>query len=213
MIANPLVMERVHAFDRDGDIVRSGERSRLDQEIREHSKQHGDAHIALECIYLMLVNPAGALYIVQRAAKSENPWLWDKTVGGGVLAGATADQTLVREAAEELGIPVVLVNADGYAQRVGYADLKTQAIVRQIGFDPWFRSERMAPDGERWIKRNRVTLYAGRYDGPVRFADGEANAMRLMTLSELRFDLESRPAEFTSDLREIVGRFAAQIMT
>lgn len=207
------VIERVHAFDRDGNVVRSGDRIQLNQEIRQHSKQHGDAHIALECIYLMLVNAANALYIVQRAAKSENPWLWDKTVGGGVLAGDTADQTVVREAAEELGICAVLVSAAAYAQRVAEADLRTQAIVRQIGFDPWFRSKRIAPDGEHWLKRARVTLYAGRYDGPVRFADGEANAMRLMTLEELRSDLDSRPAAFTSDLREIVERFGAELLT
>ena len=206
-------MERVNAFDHDGNVVRSGERIQLNQEIRRHSKQHGDAHIALECVYLMLVNGAGALYIVQRAAKSENPWLWDKTVGGGVRAGDTADQTLVREAAEELGIIAVLVSGAAYARRVAEADLQTHAIVRQIGFDPWFRSERVAPDGERWVKRHRVTLYAGRYDGPVRFADGEANAMRLMTLEELRSAFSSRPAEFTLDLRAIVERFAGQIVT
>ena len=206
------MIERVHAFDREGNVVRSRERIQLNREIRQHSKQHGDAHIALECIYLMLVNAAGALYIVQRAAKSENPWLWDKTVGGGVLAGDTADQTLEREAAEELGITAVLVSPAAYAQRVVESDLQTQAIVRQIGFDPWFRSERIAPDGERWIKRHRVTLYAGRYDGPVRFADGEANAVRLMTLEELRSDLALRPAEFTADLRAIVERFADKVV-
>ena len=206
------MIERVYAFDRDGNVVGAGERIQLNHEIRRYSEQHGDAHSALECIYLMLANAAGAFYIVQRAAKSENPWLWDKTVGGGVLAGDTADQTLVREAAEELGITVVLASADAYEELVAEANLQTHAIVRRIGFDPWFRSERVAPDGERWVKRHRVTLYAGRYDGPVRFADGEANAMGLMTLEELRSAFAARPADFTSDLRAIVERFAGQIL-
>src|SRR5688572_20693074 len=193
--------ERIHAFDRDGRVLAVEERTLLNQQIREYSIRHGDANVAVECVYLMLVNSSGAFYIVQRADKAENPWLWDKTVGGGVTAGDTPDQTVVREAAEELGIVTVLVSVTEHTALSAQTDTRQHAIVRQIAFDPWFRSERVAADGARWVKRHRTTLYAGRYDGDVRFADGEANAVALMTLAELRAALDARPHDFTDDLR------------
>ncbi len=204
-------MERVNAFDREGRVVKVEERSRLDQEIREHSLRHGDADLAVECVYLMLVNAGGSLYIVQRAAKAENPWLWDKTVGGGVMAGDSPDATVLREAAEELGITAILVDPKEYDVSSRQARTKEHAIVRRLGFDPWFRSERVGPNGERWVKRHRMTMYAGRYDGEVVFADGEADALALLTLEDLRKAMQARPNEFTYDLRSILDQYATEL--
>jgi isopentenyldiphosphate isomerase len=203
--------ELINGFDATGKVLKVEERSRLNLEIRAHAEMHGDAHVAVECIYLMLGNSAGQLYVVQRAEKPENPWLWDKTVGGAVAAGEAANHAMLREVTEELGITAILVEPEEYSQSVAQVDLGQQAVVRQIAFDPWFRSERVAANGERWFKRHRVTVYAGRYDGPVRFADGEANDLKLLTLNELCTAMANEPDTFTWDLRVIIERYGAQL--
>ncbi len=90
--------ELLNAFDAKGNIIKVEERKCLLDEIQENSYRTGDAHLAVEAIYLILFNSAGELLIVQRGDKPENPWLWDKTVGGHVKAGETFDATLYREA-------------------------------------------------------------------------------------------------------------------
>jgi isopentenyldiphosphate isomerase len=203
--------ELLNAFDREGKVLKVEERSRLSLEIRAHSELHGDAHVAVECIYLMLANSAGQLYIVQRADKPENPWLWDKTVGGAVKAGESANQTVLREASEELGITALLIEPIEYGRAITKTDLHAQAVIRQIAFDPWLRSERVAANGERWFKRHRTTVYAGRYDGAVRFADGEANDLKLLTVDDLCTAMAKEPDTFTWDLRVIIERYAAEL--
>ncbi len=59
------------------------------------------------CVYLLVQNRAGWLFIHQRTAtKDIFPLYWDVTVGGVLAAGESFDEGILREAVEELGVEV-----------------------------------------------------------------------------------------------------------
>ena len=57
---------------------------------------------AAGAVQLLLVGEGGRVLLQRRREDKENGGLWDKSVGGHVLAGESFDHALVREANEEL---------------------------------------------------------------------------------------------------------------
>ncbi|MDR0727081.1 MAG: NUDIX domain-containing protein [Rickettsiales bacterium] len=54
-----------------------------------------------------MVNKSGQILVQKRAdAKSNFPGMWDKSVGGGVMAGESIVEAALRETAEEIGLKV-----------------------------------------------------------------------------------------------------------
>jgi isopentenyldiphosphate isomerase len=89
--------ELVDVIDEAGRTVGVVPRSRMRRERLPH-----------RCVYLLVVNRAGELFIHQRTAtKDVYPSLWDVCVGGVLAAGESFDDGASREGAEELGVPVV----------------------------------------------------------------------------------------------------------
>jgi len=66
---------------------------------RREAKASGQA---VGAINALIVNGRGELLMQRRPADKENGGYWDKSVGGHVSAGESFDETLVREAREEL---------------------------------------------------------------------------------------------------------------
>jgi 8-oxo-dGTP pyrophosphatase MutT (NUDIX family) len=200
--------ELLHAYNQWGRIVKTQERSSLLQEIRDYSYKHGDANLAVETIYLVLSNSNGELYVVRRGDKPENPNRFDKTVGGHVHVGETAFSTLYREAREEIGVQVILVDLFGYPQAAYAIDTTQFALVRPLDYHPWMKSIRYVKDGAPWVKRHKVTIFAGRYDGPVQFIDGEATDMQLIPKNELLDRIKKSPDQFTYDLEVLLKNYS-----
>jgi 8-oxo-dGTP pyrophosphatase MutT (NUDIX family) len=200
--------ELLHAYNQWGRIVKTQERSSLLQEIRDYSYKHGDANLAVETIYLVLSNSNGELYVVRRGDKQENPNRFDKTVGGHVHVGETAFSTLYREAREEIGVQVILVDLFGYPQAAYAIDTTQFAVVRPINYHPWMKSIRYVKDGEPWVKRHKVTIFAGRYDGPVQFIDGEAVDLQLIHRDKLPDRIKKSPDQFTYDLEVLLRNYS-----
>lgn len=202
------MMELLHAYDQWGQLIKTQDRETLLKEIRDFSYKHGDAHLAVETIYLVLSNLKGELYIVKRGDKPENPNRYDKTVGGHVYVGETAFSTLYRESREEIGVQVMLTDLLGYAQVVQAIDTSQFAVVRPIDYHPWMKSIRYIKDGEPWVKRHRVTIFAGIYNGLVKFVDGEAIGMQLIPKGELRERMKQSPDQFTYDLEVLLKNYS-----
>jgi len=201
-------MELLHAYDQRGQLIKTQDREALLKEIRDFSYKHGDAHLAVETIYLVLSNLKGELYIVKRGDKPENPNRYDKTVGGHVYVGETAFSTLYRETREEIGVQVILTDLLEYPQVVQAHDTHQFAVVRPIDYNPWMKSIRHVKDGEPWVKRHKVTIFAGIYSGPVRFVDGEAIGMQLIPKGELLERIKQSPDQFTYDLEMLVRNYS-----
>ncbi|MBF0284776.1 MAG: NUDIX domain-containing protein [Magnetococcales bacterium] len=211
--------ERLFATDRFGRLVRIGERGELLREIRAHAELHGEVPYAVAAVHLMLLTPGGLLRLTRRGDKPENPFLWDKTVGGHVTAppGAVAltrevfDDNLRRETAEEIGLESLIIAQDALHYREwlhsGTLDLTQTALVRLIDVDPWQASLRRDREGRVWLKRGHIAVYAGVCAAPFRFADGEVIDQREEDPALLRAALVEEPWRCTDDMRVMLERY------
>lgn len=203
--------ESLNAYGPDGKIVKTQERKPLLAEIRKSSEETGDAPLSVDCIHVMLSDARGKLYIVQRADKPENPFLFDKTAGGHVSVGESHDETVLRELKEELDIDAVLVSSEAeYAELLKTIDLTRQAVIKKIDAKFWHKSVRKVKDGA-WVKRDNPHVYLGVYEGEVRYADGEAQDLIKQNRDELKTALAANPEGFTYDLGEIIDMYYDQL--
>ncbi|MHC4661108.1 MAG: NUDIX domain-containing protein [Planctomycetota bacterium] len=201
--------EFIYAYDRNGEKVgEKREKKQLIKEIREHSLQHGDAPYAVAVIHLVFLRTTGELRVIKRAHKSENPDLWDKTVGGHVRAGETYDSALIRESNEEISVKVVLSDMCYFPRLLREFDLNEFAIVRRLDFRPWSKSTRKMRNDDTWEKRDRVATYFGVYDGEFRFRDGETVESEDWAYDELKAEIKQNPGEYTYDLKEMMRQYA-----
>ncbi|MBF0124713.1 MAG: NUDIX domain-containing protein [Magnetococcales bacterium] len=210
-------MEILFATDAKGRVIKSAERVALLQEMRDHLERCGEVPFAVPAVHVMLVTSTGRLRLVQRGDKPENPFRWDKTVGGHVnstdpsLPRSVFDLNARREMAEEVGIDQVILAEDAIQyQRLLHAqqlDFNQQALIRLIDHDPWQASLRYDRQGKTWLKRGNIAVYAGVYDGPLRFVDGEAQASRDIAATELWEALRTTPWHYTDDMRVLLERY------
>lgn len=206
-------MEYLDAFDKTGKKIKTAERKQLLNEIKGYSFEHGDCILAVPAVNLLLAHPEKGVYLVKRANKAENPYMWCKTVGGHISSGESPDETLVREAKEEINTEIVIANSiDDYFEKISKDPLTERAVVRKIDFNPWFGSYRLDRDtGKKWMKRSVLHIYAGRLRKPLDFTDatdavnfsdglGEATAYKIWNKAELQDLLAKGDPRFTHDL-------------
>ncbi len=69
-------------------------------------KAHSDG-LFHRSIHLWIINPKGELLMQKRAmSKTAHPGLWDVSCAGHVESGDTAEETVIKETGEELGIKI-----------------------------------------------------------------------------------------------------------
>ncbi|MBF0185064.1 MAG: NUDIX domain-containing protein [Magnetococcales bacterium] len=210
-------LEYLHATDRNGCHVKTAERKALLAEMRDYSRRYGDAPWAVPVVHVILLDSSGMIRLVQRGDKEENPFMWDKAVGGHVV---WEDPALPREAfvanlrkevAEEVGIEDLLLVADGFAFRQqllsGCLDLQKTALLQLIDVDPWQAGISRVRQGEPWLKRQYVATYFGIHDGPFRFLDGEAQAERRISKRDLMMDVLEQPWLYADGVRIFMQRY------
>ena len=217
------MVEYLDAYNEQGELVKTGDKETILDDIKRYSIKNGDANLAVPVVFLLLVHPDYGLYVVKRAAKSENPYLWCKTVGGHVRHGETADVALERESMEEIKTKVKIEHSiDDYLLSIGSCDFTQVALVRQIDFKPWLGIDRIDREtGMPWRRRFRAHIYSGFFErtkleftqgtGLRTFDDGlgeavECNFYQIDTLKEL---LEKGDRRFTHDLTVLVKNYHA----
>jgi ADP-ribose pyrophosphatase YjhB (NUDIX family) len=115
-----------------------------------------------------LVERAGRLLLLRRADEPQRGW-WD-TVGGFVAAGESAEQAMVREAREEIGVEITLEQLLGtYSSVYGDTGLRTLGVA--------FRCS-VAADAELRIsaESSEHGWFAPEELPPLAFADVQAAA-------------------------------------
>ncbi len=128
--------------------------------------------LAVGAVNALVVNERGELLMQRRPPGRENGGQWDKSVGGHVSAGESFDETLVREAGEELfddprSPQVRLVVAEAFEAALADADLERQVLLQPVEVRLNLRDVRHAPGGGVRNVLYHVGIYAGRTRIPV----------------------------------------------
>src|SRR3989338_9116011 len=118
--------EYLHVYNKNGEYLKTGERSQLYDELIKYSLKTGEAPFAVEAVHLLLFNSKGELYLVQRAyTKNKDPGKWSTTVGAHVPAENPdlppdedflnrAYKAILKEAHDETNVIVELVSHHDY---------------------------------------------------------------------------------------------------
>ena len=154
--------ERLNLYDADGRVVGA--------KPRREAKASG---LAVGAVNALVVDRRRHVLLQRRPRGKDNAERWDKSVGGHVSAGEEFDQTLLREAGEELfddpRSPHIRLAASGeeFASLLRSADLAHEVVVRRVAFQKSLRDVRAAPGGTVRNVLYHVAIYAGRTDVPV----------------------------------------------
>jgi len=154
--------ERLNLYDADGGVVGA--------KPRREAKASG---LAVGAVNALVVDGRRHVLLQRRPRGKDNGERWDKSVGGHVSAGEEFDQTLVREAGEELfddpRSPRIRLAASGeeFASLLRSADLAREVVVRRVAFQKGLRDVRVAPNGTVRNVLYHVAIYAGRTDVPA----------------------------------------------
>jgi ADP-ribose pyrophosphatase YjhB (NUDIX family) len=154
--------ELLNVYDAEGAVVGALP--------RDEAKRSG---LAVGAVNILLANADGQVLLQRRASDKENGGLWDKSVGGHVLAGEGFDQTAVREAGEELfddagSLRVVLAaDATRLRDRLAAADSRQTVVFRHASLQRNLRDVRHGPDGALLNVVYHVSIYLGRTDVPL----------------------------------------------
>jgi len=151
--------ELLNVYDAEGAVVGALPRG--------EAKRSG---LAVGAVNILLANAEGQVLLQRRASDKENGGLWDKSVGGHVLAGEGFDQTAVREAGEELfddasSPRVILLKGETpFRDRRAAATPETAVVFRHASLQRNLRDVRHGPDGALLDVLYHVSIYLGRTD-------------------------------------------------
>ena len=154
--------ERLNLYDADGRVVGA--------KPRREAKASG---LAVGAVNALIVDRRRHVLLQRRPPGKDNAERWDKSVGGHVSAGEEFDQTLVREAGEELfddpRSPRIRLaaSAEEFASRLLSADLAHEVVMRRVAFQKSLRDVRAGPGGAMRNVLYHVAIYAGRTDVPI----------------------------------------------
>ncbi|SDE23009.1 NUDIX hydrolase [Desulfuromonas thiophila] len=117
---------------------------------------HGDPRLVHRVAHVLVFDPQGRLLLQKRSeAKDVQPGRWDTSVGGHLDPGETYDMAACREMQEELGIAV-----------------RTLRPLYRYRWRTSFESE-------------NVMTFLLHYQGPIRFAPAEIDAVRWWHADEI----------------------------
>ena len=201
--------EILDIYDLDGNHIGAQDRKKFYADVRKELSKTGKTTKQAGWVQLILMNSKGNILLQRRSKKkNDNPNLYDKTVGGHVNAGHTDAITMVRECAEELGIPSVVVNQEEFYDAVTHTDLEVVAVLKKVEDLNAYISERQSSD-ESYQLPAKVSRYIGYYDGSIQFRDAEASGVRFFELNDLKNEIDSRPEHFTWDIKKMVESYEA----
>lgn len=207
-----MVEEKLEVFDLRGHILGVEKRKKFYEEIEEEYKKTKSITKQVKAIRLMLLNSNGMIFIQRRSRrKDSNAGLYDKTIGGHIVAGHTWYMTVVKECHEELGFPAVVLDDNEFSQAIGNTDVSIIGLFREIDHVNQFMSRRTRKDDEI-VQPFISKIFVGYYDGPLRFKDGESVGIECFTREELLQEIKDHPKEFTDDLKFMIKKYGQYLV-
>jgi len=201
--------ELLEIYDLQGNPLGVQARNSFYEEIKQEFTANRHITRQVKIATGFLLNSRGGIYLQKRSLdKQENPGLYDKSVGGHVLAGMPFELTLVLEYAQELGAPVaVAASPHEFDVAIKSMPLNLLGICRRIDYIAPFESVRINQDGSRITIPFMNQVFVGYYDGSIRFIDGESSAIEVFTVGQLKAQIRSNPNLFTEDLKGMVEKY------
>ncbi|MDD5623102.1 MAG: NUDIX domain-containing protein [Candidatus Peribacteraceae bacterium] len=204
--------ELLDVYDLQDRLIGVEERSKFYREIEAEFKAKRKITKKVKTIRVLLMNSQGRVYVQKRSLiKMHNAGLYDKTIGGHILHGHTVHVTLVKECAEELGIPAVMLPDDEFARAVTSTNLGIIGIFKKTELVTHYPSVRKTKE-EDILQPFINTFIIGYYDGAIRFCDGESSGIEVFGLPELRDAILKNPERYTDDLRHFIEKYQQHII-
>jgi len=201
--------EQLEIYELNGTFIGNQDRGEFYNEVKKEFNENGTVSKKVKTIRILLMNSLGRIYLQKRSeSKEENANLYDKTVGGHVVAGNTFGLTVIKECAEELGFPATVLSEEEFSQSITSIDLKIIGILKKVDYISNFESTRVLRNGNNFVQPYMTEIYIGYYDGAIRFADGESCGVETFSIDQLKKDIENNPAKFTEDLKYMARKYS-----
>ncbi len=204
--------ELLEMYSEEGELIGEMEKKKFHENQRKEFFEEGKVKSRHKAVKLILMTSAGRIILQRRSKwKGDNAGMWDKTIGGHVTKGDSFDLTMLKECAEELGIPATIIDKSEFENSAATTDLQVLGILTKLSYLDFCKSHRKQKDGKIWTEPSMVQFYVGYYDGAIRFIDKESCGIQVFTLEELKAEIEENPDDFTDDVRYILDKFEKYI--
>ncbi len=200
-----LYKEQVKVYDLEGNFLYFQDKTEFYKQIREEYKNTKKVSRQVHTIRLFLMNAKGGIYLAKRSKiKKENTLLYDKTIGGHLRGTETAEFTVLREAAEELGFPGAALTDTEFETALEETDLKIIGVFKKIDKINKFMAKYKYKDGTFAEFPQITTIFIGVFDGAIKFADGETSGIEIYYPDEILEELKNNPNKYTEDVKKLV---------
>lgn len=201
--------EKLEIFDLEDNLVGVEDRDSFYSEIKKEFNSTGLISRKVKTVRIILMNSSGRIYLQKRSKfKSQNPGLYDKTIGGHVSAGDSFNITVIKECAEELGFPATILSDKEFKKSISIIDLSIVGLFRKVGHIKKFMSKRILSNKiDLFIQPQITNVYIGYYNGPIKLVDGESSGVETFSLNELKDEIKNKPDKFTNDIRLLIDKY------
>jgi isopentenyldiphosphate isomerase len=204
--------EMLKIYSYQGEYVGEMEKSEAHNVMKQQFSQTGKVQIKHRDVKLILINSKGRIILQRRSKwKGDNAGMWDKTIGGHVSADDSYDLAMLKECAEELGIPATVVDVKEFESAIKSTDLNVVAVLSKLSYLDNFQSSRKAQGGANWVEPSMTQFYIGFYDGAIRFIDSESSGIQVFSKEELKQEIDENPELFTEDVKYVLEKFIGRI--
>ena len=202
--------EQIYTYSLDNKhVVKAMDRKEYYKKQIDEFHKTGKTTDAVEVVNVFLFNTDGELLVQKRGkSKAHNPGLLDKSLGGHMKFGDTADYTAMVETVEELGAPSIVLRdpIDFEKTRLLLKNYRQNIAIMKLLNTNFFESDKII-EGEVIPIINKIHIYIGVYDGAIRPSDKEASGIMWYTMDDLAEEIKERPETFTYDLKKHIERF------
>jgi isopentenyldiphosphate isomerase len=204
--------EMLKMYSDEGELLGEMEKKVFHETMRKEFADKGQVSTFHKHVRLLLLTSNGRVILQRRSKwKGDNPGMWDKTIGGHVTGDDSFDLTMLKECAEELGIPATVVIEKEFEHTVRVTDLNVLAVLTKLSYLDRYKSTRKDSEGVVWVEPSMTQFYIGYYDGAIRFMDSESCGIQVFSKNELVKEMEESPNSFTEDIKYILEKFGDKL--
>jgi isopentenyldiphosphate isomerase len=200
--------EKIQVFTLAGEFSGMQDKTEFYNQIRHEYAHSGKVTRQVHTVRIFLMNASGGIYLTKRSKlKKENSLLYDKTIGAHIRGIESAEYTVLRESAEELGFPAAVLNDTEFTTSLFEADLRIVGVFKKVETINNFIAKYRYLDGTFSEFPQITTIFIGVFDGPVKFRDGETSGIEIYQPDELIEEFKKYPERYTHDLKTLIPRY------